>query len=305
VQRWEGKFIIDFFGLSENEAAQQFPELFQRVHDQVRPERLTQKRDSYRNNWWIFAEPRSVMRRTLMGLPRYIATCRTAKHRLFTFLTGETVPDAKIVAIASEDAFCLSVLSSSIHGLWAERTGVRMGVGNDLNYNHAYCFNKFPFPALEEGALKQRIRDLGERLDAHRKRQQEQHSDLTLTGIYNVLEKVRAGGALNAKDRETHDQGLISVLKQIHDDLDSAVLEAYGWTGLASATPPADILAHGGPAAETLEQELLTRLVALNHERAAEEKARTHPLPPPQLPGPRHRQRSRRRAIRNQPPRRR
>ncbi len=36
--------------------------------------------------------------------------------------------------------------------------------------------------------------------------------------------------------------------------------------------PLADLLARGGPEAEALEQEILTRLVALNHERAAEEK---------------------------------
>jgi hypothetical protein len=158
-------------------------------------------------------------------------------------------------------------------------------------------------PALVEGELKQRIRDLGERLDAHRKRQQEQYPDLTLTGIYNVLEKLRAGEALTAKDRDIHDKGLVSVLKQIHDDLDEAVLEAYGWDKEAphscgagecealdtrealpkdspftsrqecrDSLPPADTLARGGPAAEALEQQILTHLVALNHERAAEEK---------------------------------
>ncbi len=78
---------------------------------------------------------------------------------------------------------------------------------------------------------------------------------------------------LTPKEREIHDQGLVSVLKQIHDDLDAAVLEAYGWTDLTTAaTPPADLLAQGGPAAEALEQQLLTRLVSLNHERAAEEQ---------------------------------
>ena len=62
------------------------------------------------------------------------------------------------------------------------------------------------------------------------------------------------------------------MLKQIHDDLDAAVLEAYGWPYFASAKPPADTLARGGPDAEALEQNILSRLVALNHERAAEEK---------------------------------
>ena len=272
VQKWEDKWVVDFSGLTEEQAASECPMLYQHILIHVKPERSQNNRATRRENWWLFGENAPMFRASSRGLPLYIATCRTSKHRLFTFLEGNTIPDAKIVAISSDEPFLLSVLSSSIHGLWAERTGVRMGVGNDLNYNHAYCFNKFPFPALEEGALKQRIRDLGERLDVHRKRQQEQYPDLTLTGIYNVLEKLRAGESLNAKDRETHDKGLISVLKQIHDDLDAAVLEAYGWNDLATATPPADILAHGGPTAEALEQQILTHLVALNHERAAEEK---------------------------------
>jgi len=95
---------------------------------------------------------------------------------------------------------------------------------------------------------------LGEALDAHRKRQQTQHPKLTITGMYNVLEKLRTGEPLNEKERVIHEQGLISVLKQIHDDLDAAVFDAYGW-----------------PATLT-DEEILERLVALNHERAEEEK---------------------------------
>jgi hypothetical protein len=107
-----------------------------------------------------------------------------------------------------------------------------------------------------------------------------------LTGIYNVLEKLRKVEPLNDKDKAIHDAGLITLLKQIHDELDTAVAEAYGWpdlslsngADLANATPLADRLAQGEDLsaeakakAEALEQEILKRLVALNHERAAEE----------------------------------
>jgi hypothetical protein len=231
------------------------------------------------------------------GLPRYIATVETSKHRFFTFLDQSILPDNKLIAIAADDAFVLGILSSCVHGKWSLASGSWLGVGNDSVYVKSRCFEPFPFPLLEESALKQRIRDLGERLDAHRKRQQEQHPDLTLTGIYNVLQKIRSGEALNAKDKTIHDQGIVSVLKQIHDDLDAAVLEAYGWQQFSSGkfqvssignpppssletenlklettVPLADLLARGGPDAEALEQAILTRLVALNHERAAEEK---------------------------------
>ena len=59
-----------------------------------------------------------------------------------------------------------------------------------------------------------------------------------------------------------HEQGLVSVLRQIHDDLDAAVADAYGW--------PADPSAGSGQALP--DEEILRRLVALNAERAEEEK---------------------------------
>ena len=110
------------------------------------------------------------------------------------------------------------------------------------------------------------------------------HPVLTLTGLYNVLEKLRTGAALTVQDKEIHAKGLVSILKQIHDDLDAAVLESYGWSDLpkgGTGGPPVISSAHGQAArapldgAEALEQQLLCRLVALNHERAAEEKRKT------------------------------
>jgi hypothetical protein len=38
--------------------------------------------------------------------------------------------------------------------------------------------------------------------------------------MYNVLEKLRAGEPLSKAEVVTHEQGLVSVLRQLHDDLD-------------------------------------------------------------------------------------
>lgn len=107
-----------------------------------------------------------------------------------------------------------------------------------------------------------------------RKRQQEQHPGLTLTGIYNVLEKLRSGEPLTAKEKQIHDQGLVTVLRQIHDELDDAVLEAYGWGDRSRSVgvSPTSEENPCGRDAHTPCEELLTRLVALNHARAVEEK---------------------------------
>ena len=155
-----------------------------------------------------------------------------------------------LVNIALEDSFPLGVLSSSIHVCWALATGAILGP--TPRYNKTRCFETFPFPDASD-EQKASIRDLAEQLDTHRKHQQEQHPDLTMTGMYNVLEKLCSGEALTAKEKIIHEQGLVSVLKQLHDELDKAVFDAYGWPATLS------------------DAEILERLVALNAERATEE----------------------------------
>ena len=274
TSRPRGVLVIDCYGLTSEQVREQYPRLYQWLVSRVKPDRDANSDKDLREKWWLHRRNNEDMRRSLAGLDRYIATVQTAKHRFFTFLPEDVLPDDKLIAIALEDARFLGVLSSRVHTLWALVTGGAMGVGNDPVYNKGKCFDAFPFPTLTD-AQAERIRDLAERIDAHRKRQQAEHPDLTLTGMYNVLEKLRAGEALNDKERTIHTQGLVTILQELHDALDRAVFEAYGWEDLANVLvgrPGATTPLPNKPAdqAET-EEELLTRLVALNNQRAAEE----------------------------------
>lgn len=251
TQQSHDRYVVDFFGWTLEDARQNYPRILQLVMNRVKPLRDQNKRESYRVKWWIFGEPRTAMRSALAGLDRYIATPETSKHRFFVFLDNAIVPDHTLFAIALDDAFALGVLSSRLHAAWASAAGSRMGVGNDLRYRNGPCFDPFPFPSCHE-SQKDRIRELAEELDAQRKRVQAEHG-LTLTSLYNVVDKLRAGEPLNEKEKLIHDQGLVSVVKQLHDALDQAVFAAYGW-----------------PVTLT-EAEILERLVALNAERGAEE----------------------------------
>jgi len=163
--------VVDLFGLSETEVRNRFPEVYQWVLDRVKPERDQNNRATYRENWWFFGEPRKVMRKALVGLSRYIATVETAKHRTFVFLDQSILPDNKLVAIATDDAFVLGVLSSRVHIAWSLTAGSWLGVGNDSVYVKTRCFEPFPFPLCEE-TQKENIRKLAEAIDTHRKRQQ-------------------------------------------------------------------------------------------------------------------------------------
>jgi hypothetical protein len=259
MQIKRARFIIDFTGLSEDEARNGNIAAFQHILNHVKPERDQNRREPIRRVWWRFGWERPLLNVALGGCNHYIATPETAKHRVFQFVPRTIIPDHKIVVFPLNDAYHLSCLSSLVHTTWADTAGGRLGVGDDSVYNKTRCFDPFPFPAPPND-LKQRIRDLGERLDGFRKARQVEHPDLTLTQMYNVLERLReldrdpAAKPLDAKEKAIHDKGLISVLRQIHDDLDRAVFDAYGW--------PHDLS----------DEAILERLVALNKERAEEEK---------------------------------
>ena len=258
-----GVFVIDLAGLTQEEVRTRFPHCYQRLYDTVRAERAVSRDDYLRDNWWLFRRTNKQLRSGLAGLNRYIGTTETAKHRTFSFIGGAVLPDQKIRVVTSDDALHLGVLSSRAHVDWALATGGRLGVGNDPVYNNTRCFETFPFPTEDTGLtpeLRSRIASLAEQLDAHRKhvlstQNASNTSEFTLTGLYNVLEALKAGRELTAKEKLIHTQGLVGVLQDLHDDLDTAVLQAYGWAD-APDTP-----------------ELLTRLVALNTRRAAEEMA--------------------------------
>jgi hypothetical protein len=256
VQRLSEKWVIDFFGLSEKAAAAANPALYQHLLTNVKPERDQNRRATRRDHWWLFGENAPTLRRGTAGLSRLIATCRTAKHRIFVFVPSSYVVDAKIIGIALDDAYWLGTLSSQIHLIWALRVGAFLE--DRPNYNHSDCFGKFPFPANVSETLKDCIRAEAEALDALRKRVLAAHDDLTLTGLYNVVELLRAGTPLSDKDRDVHDRGLVTIIRQHHDAIDALVAEAYGWGADHAAGTLTDV-------------EILTRLVALNAARAAEE----------------------------------
>ncbi|HEX6038332.1 hypothetical protein [Longimicrobium sp.] len=95
---------------------------------------------------------------------------------------------------------------------------------------------------------------MAERLDQHRKDAIARDERVTMTGMYNVVEKLRGGEALTPKERAVHEIAACSVLRDIHDELDVLVAQAYGWPWPMER------------------EEVLERLVALHDERVEEEK---------------------------------
>jgi hypothetical protein len=288
--------VIDLFGLRAEEVRNRFPEIYAHLIREVKEKRDEDgkpigrdwnNRETYQQNWWIFGEPRAELRQALAKLDRYIVTVETMRHRVFQFLSADVLPDNMLVAIASADAFSLAILGSRIHVTWAIAAGGWLGVGNDPRYSKSRTFDPFPFPDPVSETLKQELREAAEELDATRKQVLELYEDLTLTKLYNVLEKVRAIGAtgraaapstavpavplprfagedtptealaLSDAEIDIRDRGKVLILKDLHDTIDRLTFRAYGWP-------------------ETLsDEQILERLLALNRERA-EEEAKGH-----------------------------
>ncbi len=157
------------------------------------------------------------------------------------------------MCFALDDAALLAILSSRTHKTWVSATE---GLLEDRPiYTKSRYFDPFPFPELTT-SLSLQLRSYGEELDTLRKRVLAEHPDFTLTGLYNVLENLKAGGILSEKEEDVKTRGLVLIIKELHEEIDRLTAEAYGW--------PVDLT----------DEQILERLVALNAERAREEAAR-------------------------------
>lgn len=240
-------WIIDF-GVDMPEATAAFYEWpFEYVRKHVKPLRDLNRRDRTKERWWIHGEARPGLRRAIAPLSRYIATPEVSKHRLFVWIDKEVIPDHKLHVFPREDDYFFGVLQSTAHEAWTIATCSWIGKGNDPSYNSNSTFDTFPFPwppgtePTEEAdprvkAIADAARELVRLRDAWLNPPGIDPLDLpkrTLTNLYNQRPEW---------------------LSNVHRTLDEAVFAAYGWPSNLS------------------KEEILARLLALNHERATSQK---------------------------------
>ena len=234
TRRSRRMWIVDFPPGMPMEEAALYEAPFEYVKQSVKP-----KRDVSRttiSQWWLHERPRIEMRAAMSGLNRYIATPRVSKHRLFVWVSSNTLPDSAVIAFARDDDYFLGVLHSRIHALWAQSQGTQLEARP--RYTPTSTFETFPFP---QPTPEQRddVSAAAQRLDTLREGwlnpsspeiEDVQLRRLTLTNLYN--------------DPPTW-------LRLAHERLDEAVSAAYGW--------PADLT----------DGEIITRLLGLNLGREA------------------------------------
>ncbi len=253
------RWVIDFADLPI-ERASQYSEVFHLVESRVKDDVLAKRGyPGWSDRWWQFWNNRPAMRRAIDGYSRTLAITRHSYTVAPAFVpTGQVVSEASIVFAYDDDGH-FGLLSSAPHWWWAHAwcSTIRSA---GLRYSPTDAFETFPQPEIGRPSWA-RIDEAGRVLDQFR-------SDLMIStglGLTKTYNRVHMEGE--------GDDG-ISRLRDLHVDLDFAVRDAYGWTDL-------DLDHHHWETAQGMrftvspeaKDELLDRLLELNHDRYAAEVA--------------------------------
>lgn len=246
------RWVIDFNDRCQT-CAGRYALPFQRVVEQVAPERASNNRKARRDRWWQFAENASGLRRATADLKEVLVIGLVSKTVMPMRVPTGQVFSHKLAVFATDSFEDQAVLSSSLHQLWATKYGSTLETR--VNYSPSDVFTTLPRPASTEG-----LDDLGRVLDTSR-REIMLRRDLGLTRLYNLV-----------NDPEVVGDPDVDRTRDLHKQADEAVVAAYGWSDV-----PLDYGFHIyrqarrwtiGPVARV---ELMDRLLEENQRRAAEE----------------------------------
>jgi hypothetical protein len=254
------RWVINFHDWPEGEA-ETYAAPYEQAKRLVKPERATKSEAVRREPWWQYWRRRPALYSAISSLHRVIVITLVSKVVMPVMVETGQVFANKLGVFAADDTAILALLSSSPHYWWAiSRSSTMKG---DLNYSPSDVFETLPLPEVTT-----EMRELGDRLDTFR-RDLMLSRQAGLTATYNLVHDPKSADAD------------IAELRDIHRTIDEAVVRAYGWTDLLDSG-----LDHGfhdtrqgtrytiGP---TVRQEILDRLLELNHARyAAEVKAGLH-----------------------------
>jgi len=210
------RWIIDFNDRPEPEA-KSYSLPYERLLERVKPERSTNNRKVYRDYWWQFGEKRPGMRKAIKGLDGMLVITRHSRTVMPVRVPTALVPGDSTVVFATDSFVDQAVLSSSMHQMWAIKYGSGMRI--DPRYTPSGVFETFPRPGPT-----QRLAEVGRTLDVER-REAMLRRDLGLTKLYNLVNDP------DITDAADHD---VARMREIHAELDHAVMDAYGWGNAAS-----------------------------------------------------------------------
>jgi len=285
------RIVIDFGNL-DLEKAKEFEEPFLWLKEHVYPIRVKVNRDQYKNKWWIYAERRVGLYNTIKNNSKVLVRTQASKHNVFEFVENGYVYDQKMIVFSFENFVPYAILNCNIHDLWV---GIFSGdFGGILNYSPADVFETYPFPQNLSSGFEEHLENIG-KLYHENRRQLMLAIQLGLTKTYNLFhsnsitaqsidDKNKQVASLQKHLEKTDNtisfneavQGIIK-LRELHVQMDEAVLEAYGWADIQLRHDfyEVEYLPENDRIRFTIHpdarKEVLKRLLDLNHQYFEEE----------------------------------
>lgn len=252
------RYAINFGSMSLDEA-ERWPDLVLIVRERVKPERDKLKDNTIGSHqkkyWWRFWADRPELYRALGGLARCVLTPQTSRHRVFAFQPTDRIFSQTLCVFTFEDYSRIAVLQSRVHEGWSNLLSSTLE--ERLRYIPSDCFFTFPFP--DPRTVIPELEDIGQRLYETRAKYMVDTWQ-GLTDTYNLL-----------KDPSCHDPR-IEELRRLHEEMDRAVLAAYGWSDIPVPPYGTPVSEEEKRALEAFEDEVIDRLFVLNAQRAEEER---------------------------------
>ena len=253
------RMAIDF-GRLELSDCQKWFLLLSHVEENVRAARMT-LRDTPINRrlkkyWWRYWADRPALQEALAPLERCLVTAQVTKHLCFSFQPTDRLLNNKLYVFPFDTFTPFAILQSRIHEAWVRLLSSTMKT--DLNYSASECFKTFPFPLVDPKEPIAALEAAGGKLYEARAQFMLDTSQ-GLTATYNAL-----------KDPGSDDERILE-LRRMHEELDRAVCDAYGWSGVV--VPPYCPMSEEDEVVQAaFADDIIDRLYVLNAERAAEEK---------------------------------
>ena len=276
-----GRSIINFFDWPI-ERAEGYGGPFDQVRKLVKPVRDLDNRALYREKWWLFGEARRKLTVRLKTISSCFVASATTKYLNFSKLPANTVFHQTVKVFTTDRWDLYAVVQSTLHEVWARKYSGALETR--LRYSPSDCFETFPFPEGLWQTPNPALAGLGTAYHEHR-RTLMRSLWLGLTDLYNLFHtrdltpaQVAKVSKKSAEEAEAGYQGILE-LRRLHRQLDQAIRDAYGWPDLdlghdfveVETLPENDRVRY--TLSPTARKEVLKRLLAENHRRAALEAA--------------------------------
>jgi hypothetical protein len=291
------RMIIYFRQWSEEYCKSNYPECYKILYDRVKPQRdeiVSKGKQIHTYNFWEFWDLRPYLYEAIKDKKRILLSSRVSKYVNHSFVESNQIFDVATNVVAKDDYISYCFLQSTLHQEWAWKNASTLE--SRIRYINRDCIDTFPIINNLSNEVKSKLESIGETYHDHRK-QLMLSIQLGLTKTYNLFHSNAINlQVVNEKDKQVAGllkhlektpntfsfneaiQGILK-LRELHVQMDNAVLDAYGWNDIALNHDfyEVDYLPENDRVRYTIHpdarKEVLKRLLELNHKIHAGEVA--------------------------------